>query len=122
MTDEEKAAAKLADDQKLKESQAAKDAQVAKEQQAAKDKAAAETKQPLVEEAPAQKVDADLAARNAANEEGHAKNMQQVEQDAMEAQMRTEHADDPRARHVPTGKEQNHNTPRVLSDGTKVWD
>lgn len=32
MTDEEKAAAKLADDQKLKESQAAKDAQVAKEQ------------------------------------------------------------------------------------------
>lgn len=64
----------------------------------------------------------DLDARNEGNKEGHAKNMEQIEQDAMEAQARTAHADDPRARHVPTGKEQNHNTPRVLPDGNKVWD
>lgn len=68
-----------------------------------------------------EKVDRELAERSANNEEGHAKNMQQIEAKAEEAHARTAHADDPRAGHVPTGKEVNHNTPTILADGTKVW-
>lgn len=69
-----------------------------------------------------EEVDAALEKRNDENREGHDKNMAAIEHTAAEAQGRTAHADDPRARHVPTGKEQNRNTPRVLPDGTKVWD
>lgn len=67
-------------------------------------------------------VDAEREARNEANREGHEKNMEAIEAAAHEAQARTAHADDHRAKHVPTGKENNRNTPRVLADGTKVWD
>lgn len=66
-------------------------------------------------------VDAAMAQRNEENAEGHAKNMEMVEAAAIEANMRTEYADDPRAKHTPTGKENNLNTPRVLPDGSKVW-
>lgn len=54
-----------------------------------------------------------MAKRNSENEEGHAKNMERIEKEA-EAVQHTEH--------VPTGKQNNRNTPRVLKDGTKVWD
>lgn len=67
-------------------------------------------------------VDEAKEKRNEENREGHAVNMQRIEQDALEAQARTEHHADPRARHTPTGKEQNRNTPRILPDGTKVWE
>jgi hypothetical protein len=65
--------------------------------------------------------DRELAERSAANEEGHQKNMDKIEAQADEAHARTQHAGDPRANHVPTGKENNRNTPTVLPDGTKVW-
>lgn len=69
-----------------------------------------------------EQVDADLAKRSEGNEEGHAKNMDRLENEANEAQARTAHADDPRARHTPTGKEVNRNTPRIDKDGNKHWD
>lgn len=69
-----------------------------------------------------QRVDAELAKRNEENAEGHEKNMEKIEAAAHEAKARGEHADDHRAGHVPTGKQINHNTPRVLADGSKVWD
>lgn len=69
-----------------------------------------------------EKVDTELAARNEANQEGHAKNMDLLEAEAHEAQARTAHADDPRAKHTPTGKQSNRNTPRIDKDGTKHWD
>lgn len=68
------------------------------------------------------KVDELNEKRNEENREGHARNMQRAEDEAHEAQARTERADDHRAKHTPTGKQQNRNTPRVLPDGTKVWD
>lgn len=69
-----------------------------------------------------QEVDAFNEKRNEENRPGHEKNMERAEIEANEAQARTAHADDHRANHVPTGKQQNRNTPRVLEDGTKVWD
>lgn len=60
--------------------------------------------------------------RNEANRPGHEKNMERLEHEAQEAQARTEHAHDPRANHVPTGKQDNRNTPRIDADGTKHWD
>lgn len=69
-----------------------------------------------------EKVDAELAKRSEANREGHAKNMERLEHEAAEAQARTQHADDPRARHTPTGKQVNRNTPRIDKDGNKHWD
>lgn len=69
-----------------------------------------------------QEVDAFMEKRNEENREGHEKNMERAEAEAQEAQARTAHADDHRANHVPTGKQFNRNTPRVLPDGTKVWD
>jgi hypothetical protein len=69
-----------------------------------------------------EEVDQANAKRNEQNREGHAKNMERVEAEAGEAQMRTAHADDHRANHVPTGKQTNRNTPRIDADGTKHWD
>lgn len=69
-----------------------------------------------------EEVDAAHEKRNEENRPGHAVNMEKIEQAAAEAQARTKYADDHRAAHVPTGKEENRNTPRVLADGTKVWD
>lgn len=66
--------------------------------------------------------DAALEKRNEDNMEGHEKNMAKIEAQAAEANARTANPDDPRANFVPTGKENNKNTPRVLEDGTKVWD
>lgn len=68
------------------------------------------------------RVKRELEERSAANEEGHAKNMAKAEEMAQEAQARTSNAHDRRAGHTPTGRQVNHNTPRVLKDGTKVWD
>lgn len=69
-----------------------------------------------------QETDALNDKRNEENRPGHEKNMERVEAEAQEAQARTQHADHHLAGHVPTGKERNRNTPRVLADGTKVWD
>lgn len=66
-------------------------------------------------------VDAAKEKLNEHNREGHEKNMAQIEQDAAEAQARSEHGDDPRAKHTPTGKQQNHATPHVMPDGSKIW-
>jgi hypothetical protein len=68
------------------------------------------------------KVDQALERRSEQNREGHERNMQRETALAEEAQARTAHADDHRANHVPTGKQENRNTPRILKDGTKVWD
>lgn len=69
-----------------------------------------------------QQVDEALQKRSDENEEGHAKNLERAENEAREAHARTERADHHLANHVPTGKQDNRNTPRVLKDGTKVWD
>jgi hypothetical protein len=69
-----------------------------------------------------EKVDAFAAKRNDENRQGHERNMERIEAEAQEAQARTQHSHDHRANHVPTGKQNNRNTPRVLADGTKVWD
>lgn len=67
-------------------------------------------------------VDAAADKRNEENRPGHEKNMERIEAEAHEAHARGAHADHHLAGHVPTGKQNNRNTPRVLPDGTKVWD
>jgi hypothetical protein len=106
-------------DDKEKAEQAERDARMEAERDNVK------TNNPKAPEAVAQQhqaVDAAMEKRNEENSEGHEKNMERAEAEAHEAQARTHHADDHRANHVPTGKENNRNTPRVLKDGTKVWD
>ena len=61
-----------------------------------------------------EQVDKALEERNKANEEGHKKNMERAERDAQAAQENKTH--------VPTGKENNRNTPRIDKDGNKHWD
>lgn len=109
------AAAKAEEDAKLREEDAKLEA--AREGARVNNPAAPEAVAKQHEE-----VDAFNEKRNEENLEGHRLNQERIAQDAAEAQARTAHADDHRARHVPTGKENNRNTPRVLPDGTKVWD
>jgi hypothetical protein len=59
-------------------------------------------------------VEESLEKRNSANEEGHAKNMAKIEQEAELAHENTR-------RHVPTGKEDNRNTPTIDKAGNKHW-
>lgn len=61
------------------------------------------------------------AERDDQNTEGHEKNLARNREEAELAHARTEHAHDRRANHVPTGKQNNNNTPTVLKDGSKVW-
>lgn len=113
------------EEQKADEQKAKVTAQAEKDREAEAARENVKVNNPAAPEAVAQQheqVDAAAEKRNEENAEGHAKNMELAEAEAHEAQMRTEHADDHRARHVPTGKENNRNTPRVLKDGTKVWD
>lgn len=119
---------------KQREAAAAKDKDVAtsKEQTAKSDAAMTESRKdpvivtnpnaPEAVRAQHEAVDAALAKRNEENAEGHSVNMEKAEAEAHESAARMKHADDHRAGHVPTGKENNRNTPRVLKDGTKVWD
>lgn len=68
------------------------------------------------------KVDEEREKRNEENRPGHEKNMERAEAEAAEAHARTEHSNNHLAGHTPTGKQENRNTPRVLGDGSKVWD
>lgn len=65
------------------------------------------------------KVDEFNEKRNEENRPGHQVNMEKEE---AKAEASTKATEGDRPAHVPTGKQQNRNTPRVLPDGTKVWD
>ncbi len=56
--------------------------------------------------------------RNDANREGHDKNMQRIEDEANEAQSRTEKG---AYDHKPTGRQRDRNTPVINKDGSKSW-
>ena len=58
--------------------------------------------------------DKELEQLNEQNQEGHEKNMKAIEEQAKA----TEEAS---KTYVPTGKEDNRNTPKVMPDGRKVW-
>jgi hypothetical protein len=60
------------------------------------------------------KVDEAMARRNEENREGHDKNMKRIEDEAKQIAEASE-------AHVPTGKQNNRNTPRIDKDGTKHW-
>ena len=59
-------------------------------------------------------VEQTLEKRNSANEEGHEKNMAKIEEEAELAHENTRRA-------VPTGREDNRNTPVIDKAGNKHW-